>query len=113
MRTFSARLDPPSSRFSIPAGSDQSLIGLVNRFFFNPADPTSLGLIRICGGLVVLYIHLVYAWGLQSYFGEHGWYDSATANEFRKQFPVTPPRSIYQIDNPSEELAKQNFTPEQ
>lgn len=44
-----------------------------NRFWFEPADPATLGMIRICAGAMLLYTHLV--WGLQltTFFGEHGW----------------------------------------
>ena len=41
----------------------------VERFFFQPSDPTTLGLIRISAGLVVLYVHLVYCIGLMNYLG--------------------------------------------
>ncbi len=45
----------------------------VDRFFFRPADPTSLGLMRIAAGIVVLYVHLVYSIGLADYFGPYAW----------------------------------------
>src|SRR5262245_7129561 len=31
-----------------------------DRFWFQPANPTTLGLIRICAGLLIFYIHLAY-----------------------------------------------------
>lgn len=44
-----------------------------DRFFFNPADPTSLGLMRICTGIIILYVHLVYSMGLMNYIGPDTW----------------------------------------
>lgn len=44
-----------------------------DRFWFNPADPTTLGLIRVSAGLVVLYVHLVYCIGLMNYLGPDAW----------------------------------------
>ena len=37
------------------------------RFWFAPADPTLLGLIRICCGLITLYTALVYSFELQTF----------------------------------------------
>lgn len=45
----------------------------VGRFFFRPADPTTLGLIRIATGVLILYVHLAYCIGLSDYLGPHGW----------------------------------------
>jgi hypothetical protein len=45
----------------------------VNRFFFQPSDPTTLGLIRISAGLIILYVHLVYCIGLMNYLGPNTW----------------------------------------
>ncbi|HEY1860307.1 MAG TPA: HTTM domain-containing protein [Gemmataceae bacterium] len=112
MRTFSTRLDPATPRGGPPADSDAGLIALLSRFLFNPADPTTLGLIRICAGLVVLYVHLVYVFNLQDYFGENGWYSLSTATEFRKEFPVGPPRASSQTDDPYASLAGTSDTPE-
>lgn len=45
-----------------------------NRFWFTPSDPTLLGLIRICCGMISLYTIAVYSFSLQDFMGEHGWY---------------------------------------
>src|SRR4051812_36842185 len=37
-----------------------SLIKGWNRFWFDPVDPTTLGLIRLCCGLLTLYVHWAY-----------------------------------------------------
>jgi Vitamin K-dependent gamma-carboxylase len=44
-----------------------------NRFWFTPADPATLGLIRICAGLILFYTHLAWTPGLNEFFGQHGW----------------------------------------
>jgi hypothetical protein len=113
MRTFSTRLDSPTPRLGQPADHDVGLIAVLNRFWFNPADPTTLGLIRIGAGLVVLYIHLVYFGNLQDYFGKNSWFDVATANEFRNEFPVEYPRASTQTDDPRAALESRSFTPEE
>jgi hypothetical protein len=45
----------------------------VDRFLFHPSDPTTLGLIRLAVGLVVVYIHLVYCIGIDNYLGPDAW----------------------------------------
>lgn len=63
-----------------------------DRFWFRPADPTTLGLIRICVGLVTLYVHLVYTFDLQQLLGPHAWLDPQAIDELRHEIPVyTPP----------------------
>jgi hypothetical protein len=59
-----------------------------NWFWFNPADPIVLGLMRICAGLLALYVVLVYGWHLQAFFGEDAWLDLPTADLIRDEAPV-------------------------
>jgi predicted DCC family thiol-disulfide oxidoreductase YuxK len=42
-------------------------------FFFTPADPTVLGLIRVATGLLVMWSLLVFGLDLHDYFGSDGW----------------------------------------
>jgi hypothetical protein len=51
-----------------------------DRFWFRPADPTTLCLMRLLGGFVILYVHLTYSWGLLSYVGPQGWLDGQMAD---------------------------------
>lgn len=44
-----------------------------NRFWFEPTDPATLGMIRICAGAMLLYTHLVWGLDLTTFFGAHGW----------------------------------------
>jgi hypothetical protein len=63
-----------------------------DRFWFTPADPTTLGLIRIFCGLIVLYVHLAYTYDLQEFFGAQAWLNLPAADVFRHEAPwVAPP----------------------
>jgi Vitamin K-dependent gamma-carboxylase len=44
-----------------------------NLFWFEPADPATLGLIRICAGAMVFYTHLIWSLDLVAFFGPHAW----------------------------------------
>jgi hypothetical protein len=44
-----------------------------NRFWFSPADPATLGLIRIFAGSMLFYTHLVWSLDLNAFFGPSGW----------------------------------------
>jgi hypothetical protein len=50
-------------------------------FWFKPADPTPLAVIRICTGLLAVYTLVVYSFDLQEFFGVNAWldYDSRLA----------------------------------
>lgn len=47
-------------------------------FFFTPADPTPLGLIRVVVGLLALWSVFVYGLDFAAFFGPDGWADVAT-----------------------------------
>lgn len=61
-----------------------------DRFWFTPRDPTVLGLIRICCGLLTLYVHLGYTGDLQDFFGEHAWVDRPALQWFRHELAWQP-----------------------
>ena len=44
-----------------------------NAFFFSPADPTAVGLIRIAAGLLAFWSLFVFGLDLNDYFGSNGW----------------------------------------
>jgi uncharacterized membrane protein YphA (DoxX/SURF4 family) len=50
-----------------------------NRFWFTPADPATLGLIRIFAGSMLFYTHLVWSLDLEAFFGLHAWISPAAA----------------------------------
>jgi len=77
---------------------DDSLTGLGlrmvrawSRFWFTPGDPTILGMIRICCGLVVFYVHLAYSYDLQAFFGKDAWLSLERVNEARLMTPPEGP----------------------
>jgi hypothetical protein len=51
-----------------------------------------LGMIRICCGLVVFYVHLAYSYDLQAFFGKDAWLSLDRIDELRRDIPwVGPP----------------------
>lgn len=75
-----------------------------NRFWFAAVDPTGLGFMRICCGLLVFYNTLVYSYDLMSYVGPNSWLDVPTQNYLRKDYPVVYPPDNWtdQVQTPRE-----------
>ena len=44
-----------------------------NNFWFKPADPATLCLIRVLAGLMLFYTHAVWTLDLEAFFGEQSW----------------------------------------
>ena len=65
----------------------------IDRFWFAPADPTILGLIRLFTGFLTLYVHLAYCLDLQEFFGKDAWLSLESANLQRKGTPWMAPSS--------------------
>ena len=79
-----------------PEGDEHPLVfagRAVYRFFFSPTDPTTLGLIRIATGILILYVHLAYCIGLSDYLGPYAWVRNDYANYLRHEFPLPGPSS--------------------
>lgn len=90
------------------APRDTSAFGLLrpmieawNWFWFNPADPTPLGFVRLCCGLTVLYVHLAYTYDLQTFFGRYAWLGEKTMTEFRQEYPILKPPLGWNVNPPS------------
>jgi len=49
-----------------------------DRFWFTPQQPHTLALIRICGGAMLLYTHLVWSLNLGAFLGPSGWLPTQT-----------------------------------
>jgi predicted DCC family thiol-disulfide oxidoreductase YuxK len=58
-----------------------------NTFFFSPADPTALGVIRVCVGLMAFWSLLVFGLDLHDYFGSEGWAEPAVIRSIQR--PLT------------------------
>jgi hypothetical protein len=76
-----------------PASGVRFLVQAWARFWFRPADPTVLGAIRICCGLIVFYAHLACSYDLRAFFGSDAWLDARMINEFRYEAPTVAPPS--------------------
>lgn len=74
-----------------PARPLLAAAGAWDRFWFAPADPTSLGLIRICAGLVILYVHVAYSFLLFSYVSPGAWLDNQAIDYLRDKLPISIP----------------------
>src|SRR5437764_14274926 len=59
-----------------------------NRFWFTPADPTLLGLIRLCTGLLAVYTIFTYTWDLQAFFGRDAWMNHELREASRHETPL-------------------------
>jgi hypothetical protein len=114
--------EPGDSPVSAPTAEGSPLLRFFrgwDRFWFAKADPTTLALIRICTGLVVLYVHLCYTVDLQQLFGKDAWVDIATITSLRKDQPfLVPPggwgdqpsdaaRQLAKMPTPTPEEAKE------
>jgi hypothetical protein len=64
------------------------------RFWFTPADPSVLALIRITCGVLVVYTLFVYTLRLQDYMGEHAWHDLEYRREVVRDYTVLGPGSL-------------------
>src|SRR5262245_36266087 len=108
MRTTSTRVDHAVPRTLQPEAPSEGELGatvnFVDRFLFSPVDPTTLGVIRFCTGIVVLYMHLVYTAQLQEFFGRDAWLDLTTANAYRNQAPTLAPYNGWIDDSGKQEI---------
>ena len=66
------------------------------RFWFAPANPTTLCVMRVATGLVVLYVMISYCFGLLTYVGPHGWLDRTTIDYMRHKINIYLPRNDWE-----------------
>lgn len=85
----------PVSAASVAAGASREPLLVAarawDRFWFAPADPTTLGLIRICAGLIVLYVQICYGFLLFSYVSPGAWMDNSVVEYMRYKAPLFIP----------------------
>jgi hypothetical protein len=82
------------------SADDEGLRGFlrdVNRFFFEPGDTATLGLIRICAGFLILYVHLVYSYDLYRLCGKDAWVSYDLATDLRKEFPYGASAFVWDV----------------
>ncbi len=66
-----------------------------NTFWFTPADPTVLGVIRIFGGMLLFYILVASGPLLRSIYAPDGWIDTPTSDILRHESPWVPPNDAW------------------
>jgi hypothetical protein len=59
------------------------------QFWFTPADPSVLGLIRVTCGMIVLYTLFAYSFSLQDMMGERSWQDLPMRMNTVRNLPVS------------------------
>ena len=57
----------------------QSTVQAWDRFWFTPTQPHTLALIRILGGAMLLYTHLIWALDLNAFLGRNSWVNNRVA----------------------------------
>src|SRR5258707_6194525 len=92
------RVNPPTAAPNPPPTSAW------DRFWFKPADPTTLGLIRICCGLILLYTTIAYSFDLFELFGKDAWLDLDTRLLYVHERPMDVPPSTW--ETPEERLRR-------
>lgn len=64
----------------------------IERFWFTPADPATLGFIRILTGLIVLYVHFCHSFDLLGYVSiRHGWVNDVAMQFMLEEYPIQVP----------------------
>jgi len=82
---MSAKADPATAGLGSVI---RDVFGTWDRFWFSRMDPTTLGFIRLCCGLLTFYIHLTYSFGLFSYVGKDAWIDNEVAGHILRDVPI-------------------------
>lgn len=59
------------------------LVAAWDEFWFRPVDVAPLAAIRVCTGLVLLYVYAAAAPDVQSYLGPHAWIDPVAIDQLR------------------------------
>ncbi|MEX1232669.1 MAG: HTTM domain-containing protein [Planctomycetaceae bacterium] len=60
------------------ADSVQQIVSGWDRFWFTPADPATLSMIRILAGMMLLYTHFIWLWSSADFFGPTSWMPAET-----------------------------------
>ena len=57
------------------------LVAAWDEFWFRPVDVAPLAAIRVCTGLVLLYVYAAGAPNIQGYLGPHAWIDPVAIDQ--------------------------------
>lgn len=52
-------------------------------FWFSPTSPSTLSAIRVLAGMMLLYTHLIWSFGLTDFFGQNGYLPQSLMHELR------------------------------
>lgn len=63
------------------SGPPRGLFAAWTNFWFTPADPIALSVLRVLGGIIFLYWLLPFAGDPQAFFGVDGWFDTSAYRE--------------------------------
>jgi hypothetical protein len=74
----------------------------VNHFWFAPAAPTMLGMMRIACGILLVYVHLSYSVALLAYVGPEGWGDRQVTDWMRREVAFRAPPTSWEQPTPEE-----------
>lgn len=69
-----------------------------NEFWFAPSSPSTLSVIRVLAGAMLLYTHLVWTFDLDAFFGPEGWLPTSFVQEVHQQSnggPDAPQRLMW------------------
>jgi len=84
MKTMTA----PKSTAALPALAD-AIGNTWMRFWFTPAGPWPLALVRVFGGLIALALWASYAWDLETWFGPQGMISPALLAAWRSPWAIS------------------------
>src|SRR5438552_14628274 len=93
---------PPFPARPQTGGLLDAIVRAWDRFWFRPADPLPLGVMRIFAGAVILYIHLIYSFDLQAFVGKEAWLDRGPLEYQRNKIEYYPP--LYDWTEPKEKV---------
>ncbi len=71
-----------------------------NRFWFTPSQPHTLAFMRIAGGLMIFYTHLVWLWDLNAFCGPRSWIDIEASRALNSEGPG-PWSHLWYIQSPT------------
>lgn len=65
-----------------------------NRFWFTPTDPATYSLLRLLGGAMIFYTHLVWTLDLEAFFGPESWVSPAAHEQLFGQELLPAPEAL-------------------